>query len=97
MTPDHITLLVLIVASVMTANHARVTLRHRSSKGASMLSTFFFALMAAWNVFYYTTLAQWFSCAGSVLLFAAHAIWLALQWRFRNPPDDQLNFVRFIP
>jgi Na+-transporting NADH:ubiquinone oxidoreductase subunit NqrB len=83
MSLDTLNLLVLLIGVGMTANHARATWRARSSAGASILSTAFFTAMAAWQATYMATLAQWASCAGLAALFAAHALWLGLQIRFR--------------
>lgn len=97
MTPDQITLLLLIAASVMTANHARATWRNRSSAGASKLSTVYFTCMAGWQVYYFATLDQWYACIGAALLAIAHAGWLLLLWRFRTRAASDLPFVRILP
>jgi hypothetical protein len=97
MTPDQITLVLLIAASIMTANHALTTWRNRSSAGASKLSTVYFTGMAIWQVYYFATLNQWYACIGMVLLAVAHAGWLFLLWRFRTRAASDLPFVRILP
>ena len=97
MTPDQITLLLFVVASIMTANHALTTWRNRSSAGASKLSTLYFTGMAIWQAYYFATLGQWYACAGMVLLSIAHVGWLLLLWRFRIRACSDLPFVRILP
>lgn len=96
MSAGLITFVLLVIGSLMTANHARVTLRNRSSGGASRLSTVYFTGMAAWQAWFYGSLGEPWACAGCVLLMLAHIAWLALLWRFRRASSGDLNYLRIL-
>jgi hypothetical protein len=84
MSVDVCTLIWLLFATGFTLKHARATWAARSACSVSLPATCFFTLYAAWSVFFFAWLNQPYSCAGSVLLLIAHAVWLALQIHFRE-------------
>lgn len=70
------------IGGLFILNHCRVLWRDKSVAGVSILSTVFFALWGAWNIFYYPHLDQWYSFAGGLIIVAANVLWIALLIRF---------------
>lgn len=83
MTPDIFNGVFECLGGLFVLNHCRAVWRDRSVKGVSVLSTAFFACWGAWNLYYYPSLGQWWSCAGGVVIVLANALWIGLMLRFR--------------
>jgi hypothetical protein len=55
--------------------------RDKDIKGAHWLPFAFFFLWGVWNLYYYPSLAQWWSFAGGLFVVGANLSWLVLAAR----------------
>ena len=67
-----------LLAGVAVLNHCRVVYNDKQVKGMSLLSTVFFTLWGAWNLYYYPSLGQWLSFYGGWAVFSANILWVGL-------------------
>lgn len=51
--------------------------KDKEVKGISILSTIFFCSWGYWNLFYYTSLEQWFSLCGAILIMLTNTWWVS--------------------
>lgn len=70
------------LASFMVLNHCRVLRQHCEVRGVSLLSTAFFLLWGIWNLFYYPSLGQIWSCIGGGCVVIANSVYLFLLLRY---------------
>lgn len=52
--------------------------RDKVVRGVSVITTAFFMTWGYWNLFYYSSLEQWFSLSGGVLLVLANTLWVCM-------------------
>lgn len=78
MNPDLINGLFEASGALFLLNHCRVLYRAKQVRGASALSTAFFAAWGLWNLFYYPNLGQMFSFAGGCLIVSANLLYVGL-------------------
>jgi len=104
MTPDFFNGLFEFTGALMLARNVLAIYRDKLVRGVHWLPTLFFTAWGFWNLYYYPSLAQWWSFAGGVAIVAVNAVWFALMiyylWRERDgwrwvPPRNvpQTNFV----
>lgn len=67
-----------LLAGFFVFNHCRVLYRHKLVKGVSLVSTLFFSSWGFWNLYYYPSLAQWWSFAGGLSIVSANCLWIAM-------------------
>lgn len=65
-------------------NHCRVLYADKALRGVSLLSTAFFFLWGAWNVYYYPSLGQHWSFLGGLFVVAANGLWVGLMLKYRR-------------
>lgn len=58
--------------------------QHKTVKGVSLLSFFFFATWGYWNLHYYTSLNQTWSFVAAAIAVAADSVWVMLAMRYRT-------------
>ena len=84
-TPDLINGGFEALASLFILNHARVLWKTREPHGVSLLSTVFFTVWGAWNVWFYPHLGQIFSFYAGITVMIANLFWIAsivhLRWK----------------
>ena len=68
----------------MILNHCRVVLKDKAVAGISIVSVIFFTLWGVWNLYYYSSLSQWWSFVGGIFITTANIIWIALLLKFRK-------------
>lgn len=56
--------------------------RDKGYAGVNWQAIAFFAAWGLWNLFYYPSLAQWWSFTGGLVLVVANLVWLGLAFHF---------------
>lgn len=77
MTGDHINGAFEMVGALFTWRNAWQLHRDKEIRGVYWPITGFFAAWGVWNLWYYPSLAQWWSFSGGVLLVLGNAAWVA--------------------
>ena len=72
------------LAAVFVANHVRVLLHDRDVKGVSVFSQLFFTAIGLWNLVFYSSLRQWWSFAGGVLILSANTSYVILMLYYKR-------------
>jgi hypothetical protein len=65
--------------------------REKMVRGVSWPHTAFFASWGMWNLFYYPSLAQWFSFSGGLWLVTVNTVWLAQLIYYSRNKNDTLS------
>jgi uncharacterized membrane protein YfcA len=58
--------------------------RDKRAHGVTWYSMLFFFMWAAWNLYYYPTLEQWWSFAGGVCMLASLTVWIGQMLYYRR-------------
>lgn len=78
MSDDLINGLFEFAGGLFVLNHCRVLLNDRLVRGVSIISTLFFPSWGLWNLYYYPSLAQWWSFAGGVVLVSTNLLYISM-------------------
>lgn len=82
--PDLINAAFEALGGLFILNHCRVLYQHKAVAGVSILSTVFFALWGAWNLYYYPSLDQWASFYGGLCITIANTFYIFLLFKYRT-------------
>ncbi len=86
--PDLINGLFEGLAGLMVLNHCRVLYADKSSRGVSIVSSFFFTIWGLWNLYYYPTLNQPLSFFGGMFVVAANIVYVSMMAFYRRNKLD---------
>lgn len=97
-TPDLINGCFEILGGLFILNHCLTLYRDKMVAGVSIISTVFFTLWGAWNLFFYPHLDQWISFFGGMVISAANCLWIGMMiyykrkerryWVFKSKGSD---------
>lgn len=78
MNPDVINGSLEFIGGCMCWANVWTTLKDKFVGGVRWWTTGFFAFWGYWNLYYYPSLDQWWSLAGSVWLVLGNTVWVLL-------------------
>lgn len=84
MWPDWINGSFELLGALLIWRNVRQLLRDTCIRGVDWRVTGFFAAWGLWNLLYYSTLDQWASFAGGIVLTVGNLTWVALAWKYRK-------------
>lgn len=64
--------------------NVRAAYKAKEFKGVAIVPTTFFAVWGIWNLYYYPSLAQWFSFWGGVNIVLANTVWVGQMFYYRG-------------
>lgn len=70
--------------AALTLLSVRALMRDKKVRGFSPAPIVFFTVWGVWNLWFYSSLGQWFSMFASSTVLAVNAVWLLLIWKYRN-------------
>lgn len=62
--------------------------KDKEVKGVHILPTFVFSMWGIWNLFYYSSLNQWFSFVAGISVLIVNAWWLSMVFFYRKKKND---------
>lgn len=77
-SPDFGNGLVELLGALFGFNSCRQVYLDKAVKGVSTLSVTFFTLWGYWNIYYYSSLNQWFSFFGGLALAMANSLYVIM-------------------
>lgn len=77
-TPDIINGLIEIAGAGFTWRNAWQLWKDREVRGVYFPTSLFFTVWGTWNLYYYPSLAQWFSFYAGILLVTGNVAWVAM-------------------
>jgi hypothetical protein len=83
LSPDAINGAFELVGGLFLLLNCWRTYQSKKVKGVSLITTTFFALWGAWNLFYYPHLDQVWSFRGGCVIMTANALWIWLMVYYR--------------
>ena len=72
-------------------NHCRVLYKDKELKGVSIISTVFFSMWGAWNLYYYPSLDQWISFYGGLVITLANMLWVGMMIHYYNKNKTKIT------
>ena len=64
--------------------HIRKVLQDKKVAGVSTAATIYFTCWGIWNLYYYPSLAQWWSFIGGLAIVITNFIWILLLLKYRD-------------
>ena len=89
MTPDLINGLFEFLGSCMIWMSVRRTVKDKGYAGIYIPATAFFFLWGVWNLYYYPSLAQWWSFAGGCSIALANLAWISAMLYYGHASSSQ--------
>jgi hypothetical protein len=87
MNPDFFNGAFELTGAFMLARNVLQIHRDKLVRGVHWMPTLFFASWGFWNLYYYPSLAQWWSFAGGIAIVTVNVAWFVLMvyylWRER--------------
>lgn len=82
--PDHINCIFQGIGAALVWWNVWALYRSKQARGVKWETTLYFALWGAWNLVFYSSLAQWWSFVAGVFLCGGNTAWVVLWFRYRG-------------
>lgn len=71
-----------LVGAILAWMNVLQLYKDRKVAGVYWPVTAFFGVWGLWNLYYYSSLGQWFSWSAGIFLCSANLLWACMAWRF---------------
>ena len=89
--PDMVNAAISLAGSCFLWANVRSLYQEKEVKGIHWSSVAFFTALGFWNLFYYSTLSQWYSAVAGISGVTANVVWLLMALWLKFVKWDQLK------